>query len=416
MTSLDLRTPRVVETPRRSMQRLGLLKLLVSISAKPSSGNLVATGHELIHTLTTKVNLRWDDGLATYIRSALSERTFAPVRRLASQFLAGDYAGSPEVAVEIQDAYLSRDSLPSQRGRLTATDDTRFPHWGVALGLTRKEPFGPLVRGNLLLSLVSGQELAAFSRFDASCNPLELTRPQRVFFLYVLLERDLSVLVPLYEGLLDRDGPFSDLQAGDLLPDLYRSASNLLRDIGRGGHDEDRATHLAETAAAIAARQGRSYGKTVREQTITPRLEPFVDIGLLAKPDAFSYSYEFTSRGREFFPNMKGEWRRAPYFSGFGKAAAAFLDYDNRQVSTDLELLYLLHTGWDKLKSDLGYSPILETLLLGLILGLEQGAGWFELDEALDTLQRIQKDMPGLLRFNIDRQGNLSVVRFMHAP
>ena len=396
------------------MQRLGFLKLLVGISARESPGTLLTTGEELIRTLTRKVNLRWDDYLATYVRSALSAQTYAQLRRLAADFLASDYSGSPEVAVEIQDAYLGLGNLPSRRGRLAPTDDSRFPHWGAALGLTRKEPFGALVRGHLLLNLVTESELAAFGRFDPSCNPLELTRPQRLFFLYVLLESDLSVLVPLYEQLLGRDRHFSDLEAGDLLPDLYLSASRSLRRTGRGGHEADRAFRLAETAAAIRARQGKSYGKTVREQTVTPRLEPLVDIGLLAKLGAYSYDYQVTPEGRDFFSNMKGRWDDS--FSGFGKSVAAFLCYDDREVSTDFELLHLLHSAWDKLKSHLGYSPISETLLLGLIEGLEQGAGWFELAQARALLLRIQREMPGLLRFNMDRRGNLSVVRFMRAP
>ena len=395
------------------MQRLGLLKLLVSISSQQSTGTLIGAGQELVRILTAKLDLRWEHTVATYVRAALSEQTFATIRLRASQFLSGETMSSDQASIEIQDAYLSQRCLPSRRGRLSHTDDySRFPHWGVSLGLTRKEPFSPLVRGNMLLELVAPSEISAFKCFDEACNPLELTRPQRAFFLYVLLEKDLSVLAPLYERLLVHAEPFSDLQAGDLLPDIYVSAARLLRDTGRGGHDADRATQLRETADAIRARQGKSYGKTVREQTITPRLEPFVDIGILAKPNAYSYEYQFTRGGREFFSTMTGRWQRVPYFSGFGRAVSTFLEYRDRRVSSEPELVHLIHGAWSKLKSDLGYSSIQETLLLALVHGLESDVGWFELDEALDTLQRVQKDEPGLVRFNIDRQGNLSVIRF----
>ena len=416
MTAFDVRIPRVLETPRRSMQRLGMLKLLVSISTRQPVSTLPSIGEELIRWLGTKVSLHWDKEIASYIRSALPEQTFASTRRLASRVLAGEYVEPPEIAVELQDAYLSRGDLPSRRGRLTPADSSRFPHWGVALGLTRKEPFGPLVRGNLLLALVNEAELSAFGQLGSSHNPLELTRPQRLFFLYVLLEKDLSVLAPLYEDLLFCDGFFSDLQAGDMLPDIFERASRALRNTGRGGYEADRANQLADTASAIRARKGKSYGKTVREQTVTPRLEPFVDIGVLIKSDPYSYTYEFTPSGREFFSCVKSMLQDPPYLHGFGRAAAAFLGYGQRQVLADSELLHLLYTAWDKLKSDLGYSPINETLLLGLIHGLEQGVGWFELDEALDRLLRAQKEKSGLLRFNIDRQGNLSVVRFLRIP
>ena len=396
------------------MQRLGFLKLLVAISARHSTGTLPTIGQELIRTLTSKVDLRWDHQLAKYVRSALSEQTNANLRRLAAEFLKGDFERSARVTIEIQDAYLGLGELRSRRGRLAPTDDSRFPHWGVSLGLTRKEPFGALVRGNLLLSLVPASELLAFDQYDPCCNPLELTRSQRLFFLFVIFERDLSVLVPLFERLLERKGQFSDLEAGDLLPDVYLSASRSLRRTGRGGVDADRALQLAETAAAIRARHGKSYGKTVREQTVTPRLEPLVDLGLLSKREAFSYSYEITSEGRDFFANMRDGW--GDYFSGFGKSAAALLGYDDQEVSSDSALLHFLHSAWAELKSNLGYSPISETLLLGLIYSLEQGAGWFELGRARDLLLRTRREVRGLLRFNMDRRGTLSVVRFMRAP
>ena len=396
------------------MQRLGFLKLLVGIAARQSTSTLLTTGKQVVDTLTKKVDLPWDQRIATYVRSALSEQTYAELRGLAAAYLSQGHSGPGKVALELQDAYLGLGHLPSRRGRLATTDDSRFPHWGVALGLTRKEPFDPLVRGSLLLNLMKDGELAAFGQFDPSLNPLELTRPQRVFFMYVLLERDLSILVPLYERLAELHRPFSDMEAGDMLPELYLSASRTLRSTGRGGYEEDRAAQLADTASAIRARQGKSYGKTVREQTVTPRLEPFVDIGILTKTAEYSYEYRFTPEGRDFFCNMKGRWTSS--FSWFGKEAANVFGYGDRKVSSDSEVLRLLYSAWGDIKSHLGYSPISETLLLGLIHSLEGDAGWFDLGEAYDILRTAQKEVPGLLRFNMDRYGRLSVVRFMRAP
>ncbi len=396
------------------MQRLGLLKLLVGVSARGSANTLLSTGGQVIKALTSKVVLPWDNRTASYVRSALSVQTNARLREQAAGFLSPGYSGPRQVALELQDAYLALGRLPSRRGRLATTDDSRFPHWGIALGLTRKEPFDPLVRGNLLLKLTKDAELLGFSQFDPLVNPLELTRPQRVFFMYVILKRDLSILVPLYERLAELNGTFSDMEAGDLLPELYFSASKALKRTGRGGNDSVWANQLAETASAIRARQGKSYGKTVREQTVTPRLEPFVDLGILAKTSAYSYEYRFTPEGREFFSNMKGKWNGS--FSWFGKEAATVFGYGDREVSRDTELLRLLFSAWGEIKSHLGYSPIDETLLLGLIHGLEEGAGWFDLGKAYNTLRSAQKAVPGLLRFNMDRYGRLSVVRFMRPP
>ena len=415
MSALDLRIPRVAETPRRSMQRLGLLKLVVSNANRRPRGDLLSAGEELIRTLGRKVTLPLDDDLARYIRSGLAEPTHPDLRRAARQFQARDPSAPEKVAVEIQDAYLSLGELASRRGRLAPTDDSRFPHWATTLGLVRKEPFAPLVRGQLLLSLVGDAELNAFSNFDPSSNPLELTRRQRLFFLYALLERDLSIVVPLFEILLSHRAPFSDLEAGDLLPEIYLAASKQLRATGRRGHEADWAAQLTETAEAIGRRQGKSYGKTVREQTITPRLEPFVDLGVLTKANPYSYEFEFTTHGRQFFTSMIGQWREAPLFPGFGRASANLLGYGDTEIRSG-DRLSLVHEAWDSLKSSLGYSPIDETLLLALILGLEQGAGWIEFGDTLAMLKAAQKDEPGLLRFNIDRQGKLAVIRFLRTP
>ncbi len=65
VTLPGLMIPRVVETPRRSMQRLGLLKLLVAISAKRSTSTLPCVGQELIQTLTRKVDLTLTDRSCT---------------------------------------------------------------------------------------------------------------------------------------------------------------------------------------------------------------------------------------------------------------------------------------------------------------------------------------------------------------
>ena len=354
MGYVALRIPRVVETPRRSMQRLGFLKLLVYLARRQVTGSLAGVGHEVIGALTAHVQLEWDNALARYIRSALAEKTSSGVRRSAAAVLAGEFKGPSKVSIEIQDVYLGLGNLPSRRGRLIPSDESRFPHWGAALGLTRREPFDPLVRGNLLLSLVGQLELSAFTHYDETWNPLELSRPQRIFFLYALLERDLSIVVPLYEQLLEREGPFSDMDAGDLLPELYRNAGQALRQRGRGGLDTDRATQLVETAEAIEARKGKSFGKTVREQTVTPRLEPFVDLGLLTKPDPYAYEYQFTEEGRDFFAKME-QWV-PPFFPGFGRAVASLLHYEDRQVPEQVTLR-LLYSAWNTLKSSLGYAP-----------------------------------------------------------
>jgi len=60
----------------------------------------------------------------------------------------------------------------------------------------------------------------------------------------------------------------------------------------------------------------------------------------------------------------------------------------------------------------LGYVPILYVCLLAGIYSIAGSAGYFEISQATDMLKALQKERPELVRFNVDRWGALTFVKF----
>ena len=87
---------------------------------------------------------------------------------------------------------------------------------------------------------------------------------------------------------------------------------------------------LSQVADNVAKWKGRSYtGGGARENTVRVRLEPYVDIGLLSKPDPVRYSYTFTSTGlvwAEVLAELEGDAQIGIFLAKrfFGVAARAW--------------------------------------------------------------------------------------------
>ncbi|MSQ48647.1 MAG: hypothetical protein EXR78_09755 [Deltaproteobacteria bacterium] len=322
------------------------------------------------------------------------------------------------VDLELQDAYLADDTMPSQRGRLAIDDDfTRFPQFAVSLGLLRRDSFSPLVRGHTFVRLLGDLEMSAFRSYQASCNPLLLTDSQVLLLLYCLLEKDLDVLPALAKGLLALPTPFNDSQAGDLLPGVIEQAVARLKPRTLAASDIARLHQLSETAKAIAQRKGGRFGKTVREQTITPRLEAFVDLKILSKPNPLAYEYALTTKGRTFLEDL-GRSKEPESFiaTGYVGAASSLTAMKTSKIDSESRVLELCHEAWKELASGLGYAPITDTALLGTIRALEAGHGYFESSVAQAAMKSAQHLSPPLVRLNVDRWGRITVVKFLKAP
>jgi len=261
------------------------------------------------------------------------------------------------------------------------------------------------------------REIEAFSKFDSECNPLRLTDSQKILFLYCLYNKDLDVLPQLTTRLLAIQSPFTDGEAGDLLPTIFDDVVNRYKTVAVAGDQVARLRQLSITARAIEQRRGGRFGKTVREQTITPRLEALVDIGVLSKTDPLSYRYVVTPVGRRFIESAGHAPDGGGFIeTGFVGAATRLAGIPSEKMTSTEAILRSCYLSWKEIASGLGYAAITDTILLAAIRSLETRIGYFEYDAALAAIMNAQKLSPPLVRLNIDRWGNLTLIKFLTAP
>ena len=389
------------------MQRLGFLKFVLQMAKQHSTFDQQSMGTWLREVLAAPVAAALTNEVAGYMERILGES-----QSKSEEPVPADGHGS--VTLQLQDIYLANSKLTSKRGRLGISDDfLRYPQFAANLGLTRRDSGTILVRGNVLLALTTPEELAAFRRLDLDHNPCDLSLAQRLFFLYVLLDADWAVLQPLYSKLCRMERAFSDMDAGDLLPDILRQLSRDARARVTNAAEGLELAKLADTADAIEKRKGHHFGKTVREQTITPRLEPFADIGILGKVVPYSYEYQMTANGRALMAHLtsgeglQGNLQTSLFTSWqahFGPACSRLLGE---------EALPVLYQSWKSLTSPLGYAPIEEVVLLAAITAVADKGTYFEMADGRQVLEDARRKDPNLIRYNVDRMGRPVFMKFL---
>ena len=410
---------RVFTNPKRCMQRLGFLKPLVWRASQSATNNLSTLGKGLIASVSQKVSVILTPQVQEYIRSALTDSIYKNIRTNASKHIE-DTSDKLQVQIELQDFYLANADLPSRRGKLINDDWNKYPYLALNLGLLRKGTYSLLVRGQAFLSLVKDDERKAFiisgsSFSNEGSNPFQLTMLQRLLLLFSFIEGDGDVLKLLYENLFSLSEAITDREAGGYLPEIYRSIVRKYRTKARSGDDLLRIQRLLDTTDKIErwTKTKPTGSKDILMQSITPRLEPFVDLGLLSKPDPFAYRYQVTDPTRAFFePLINTE--SIDYFihhSFFETANKAF-NFNAEHRTDRKNILPAIQKAYMILKSPLGYVPILEVALLAGIYAIIESGYFFEIREATDMLKALQKEKPELVRFNVDRWGALTFVKF----
>lgn len=398
---------RAFENTSRCMQRLGFVKYLASRCAASDISSLVSLGQGLVNTASQKVKVQPNPEVLLYIERRLTDRAYRDLKKSVSKT-------SEFINLEIQDVYLSSPELPSSTGKLVYDDWRRFPRFPSSLGLMRKGTYSSLVRGHVLLKLVSQEEVAAFKEYLPNCNPFRLDLKQKLLFLYQFLEHDGDILQPLYSQLLVWDSYFSDRDAGDLLPPIFRDLEKRTRARVRSGNEIVQLQQLLSIASNIEKWKGRPYtGKGAREESVTVRLEPLVDIGLLEKEDAFSYKYRLSSGGKAFFNRFTKSDDVDSFLSRyFFQTSNSGFDIEAEPSHDNEFILEQLYESYNCLKSPLGYAPLTDVALLAGITSIIDRKIYFEIEEAIALLKEFQKEHPEAIRFNIDRMGRLAYVKF----
>lgn len=401
------------------MQRWGFLKTLIRQASLQSTNNLRNLGTNLVYTVSRKIHIAPTPTVSEYIRHALTESKYKNLRSAASKQFGSYNQNLSLLEMEIQDYYLSSPDLPSKRGKLVGDDWNRYPQLAVDCRLLRKGTYTLTSRGQLFLGLVSEEERRAFDINEPELlgrtNPFYLSIPQKLLLLFSLVDADGNLLQKLYRILLDYSDSFSAPEAGNFLPDIYRKMAQEYRGRIRSGDDYIRIQRLKDTANTIEAVKlhPNPGGKNSREHAITPRLELFVDIGILSKPDSFTYSYQIIDATRVFFePLCVSESIEDFLNRRFFDVANRSLNLNGAHKVDSNHIIPMLQKAYNVLKSPVGYSPILELCLLAGIFSLDQVGIFFEISEAIEILKSLQKEWPHSVTFNVDRWGMLNFVKF----
>jgi hypothetical protein len=272
-----------------------------------------------------------------------------------------------------------------------------------------------MTRSLTFLALTSKDELAAFEQYDPKHNPLLLSKEQAALLLYCVLDNDAEILQPLFQRILDFSQPvFDEREAGDLLPSIIKNAATKLSKASLVVEDRERLANLEKVAANIERQRGKPYsGGGAREGAIRVRLEPFCDFGLLAKPDRHRFAYKLTPA----FHRLMIDWRGLDATDHFleNRYFTTLAGLHGIQVmdATDEDAHAVLRDAGSQLNSTLGYSPIKDVSLLAGIRLLFTKGKILELGRSRDILRAWQKDAPDIVRFTVDRMGELAYVKFL---
>jgi hypothetical protein len=410
---------RVLDRAARCMQRLGYLKRLTRRVIALSTSSADNLGNDLTQTVMRKVRVPLTTDRVAYIRQRLYDRVYNGLKKQAAAWSEGEEA---IVAMELQDLYLADPTLPSQTGKLVRNDGRKYPSLGVALGFIRAGTYSANTRALSLLYLTPETELQAFLDYQPEANPLRLSRAQALLLLYALLENDGEAVAPLLGQLADEatDG-FSDREAGDRLPEIYRALIKRHRRRVLSAEERDRLEVLSQVADSIAKWRERSYtGGGAHTETSTPRVEPYVDIGLLHKPDPFRYSYAFTPAGlawAEALADLESDAQVVELLATrFFAVAARAWELPVTHVTDPATIALYLHRAWQAVHTAGGYAPIEEMALVAGIEALLEDGLIIETQVAREAIIAYQKANPYQVRFTVDRMGVLAHARFLEEP
>ncbi len=414
---------RVLGSVARPMQRLGYLKRLARRVTAVSTTSLENLGLDLVNTIARKVSVPLTEERATYIKQRLYDRAYTTLKLQADDWLKNGQEGAPpQVSMEIQDLYLADSTLPSQTGKLVRKDWRKYPPLAVHLGLIRAGTYSASTRTLSLLHFTPVEELKAFLEYNSEVNPLRLNRKQSLFLLYALIENDGEVLSALWRRLSTGDSEtFTDRDAGDLLPDIYRSIISRHRSRILSAEDRDRLAVLAESADSIARWHNAAYtGGGAREEASRPRVEPYVDCDILYKPNPFRYEYAFSPGGFVWaytFADAETSEEIADFLGTrfFTTAAQAWSIAANPLIDNS-EIVSHLYRAWLAIRSPGGYAPIKELSLVAGIDALLDHDIIIEPFVAREAIIAYQKANPYQVRFTVNRMGVLAHARFLEAP
>ncbi len=397
------------------MQRLGLCKALVAEGPRARSGT------QLTELLRDVVGRKFWVALDAQLLECLESRPNAGKPGIGSE---------RRIEVSLQDYYICHH--PSKSGWLSRLGyreyAERLPRYlGLLDSAYRLTDFGQVLSRGLL----SKEEMEAFRSISVNLNPLTLTLPQKVFFLYILLEKDGDFLIPFTRALSATLGrrAFSYLDAGEVLP---QALGTLLDRFAGSGYTKEEREQLRQLRSALATieeaitthLEKRGSGSR-REQTTIPRMEWLIDLGLAEKASSEEGSrrYKLTDSGHDFasaFSTEYEKWLRVKYPDealqslldhGFFGLVQTVFSGEKSDALQETDIVEYLRPAYDILRGISGYCAIRPLLLLANALYVSQGLSVVEYTDVLRALEEAYRANPERVYYTITRRGTDYQVR-----
>jgi hypothetical protein len=394
---------RWVDYARRSMQRLGFVKWLLSLASTSHPQTLESLTRTFFLNVTKVVPVDPDrrDSFEKYIKQQQLHRRY----REGSE------------SAQIQDLYLSDPTLQSHTGAVTGDLERKgfrhavyveIPTWATRLRLIRQQNYTLTDRGRVLLLVDTHAARSSSVRDDK--NPFCLNVYERYVSLFSLLDADGDFLRAMYQKLLEVQ-TFTRADAGDAaVQALENLRSTRLKTVSAGPLQQVRAKIDRTIAAVQKQSHGSQGGLGPKESIATPRTEPLVDCGILSKPNPDKYEYSFTEWGRNFLTALAGDISVSDFVES--RLSLAMSSSTGHHLSVEPPTLQVVARPYTELRSGLGYVSLRELAVAAIGLAFESpDAQLFEITAIEQALKRAAGQNDRRVRLALGRTGGIAQVR-----
>ena len=334
--------------------------------------------------------------------------------------LKGLKAVPSKLGIEVQDVWLARDSALSATGAMTDTNTHEIPQWAASLGLVRNINYTRTHAGRVVLTLAGTQTVDGIEAGEFDPSPMAFGLGLRFAYLYYLLMADVDFVGVSYELAHSRLGAsFTRTEFSALMGEACRHLA--ARPGNRSGApdvlrlrtlSEEIDKYVIPNAPGAPPTRG---GARPPANTATVRLEPYVDLGLLGKPDRLRYRYVMSVAQADFFEALLGssEFKDASELLN-ARLVGMYLrsiGLDGKRVD-DGVIESAITDAYHELVPSGGYVSFQEVALFAIARLLERDeTEFFEIDDGIRVISEMRKSDPRNVRFGTGRDAGMTFFR-----
>lgn len=400
---------RWISGSRQSMQRLGFCKMLVF------DENRVRRVNDLSEVLQNNVENEFWVSPNDHLVECLNAIPKIDINRNISE---------NKIKISLQHYYICRH--PSKSGWLSRDAYKEYveglPRYlGLLDNTYRQTDFGQV----LAKGLISQQEKEALKIVSSDINPLMLTLPQKIFFLYTLLSTDGDFLIPFLQVLSNDYGKrtFSYLEAGEIIPKVLNKLINRFTGTGYTKKAREQLKQLRSALEgvekAITDNLEKQGSGSRREQIAIPRMEWLIDLNLAEKVASKQGSrlYRLTPSGYRFVSIISEEYDRLMKVKYAEDAMNSFLDdsffrlaglvfqQGVSEVSQQIDLIDFIEPAYKSLCDQSEYCSIRPLLLLANAKQMDEGKPVIGYQSMLEAIEEAYRKNPERVYYTVTRTG-----------